>query len=79
MNHELDVLRAELVRLRQERDRLESEANLWRTRYFELVAQSLRVREERPLQDHDAFKSQLPAEGLNSSRCLAIGKGAIVA
>lgn len=79
MNDELDVLRAESVLLQQERDRLASEANLWRTRYFELVAQSLRGQEARAPQNRDAVKAQAPAEGLNSSRCLAIGTGAIVA
>lgn len=79
MNSELEALRAELARLQQDRDRLESEVNLWRTRYFELVAQSLGSRQQCPQQGSTIVNFTSSVVSMRSPGALAMGKGAIVA
>lgn len=79
MTDELELMRAELVRLQQDRDRLESELNLWRTRYFELVAQSLGTRDHSSPQDTGSAQSQLSAVGSNPSRFIARVRVPIIA
>lgn len=78
MNDELKHLRAEITRLQQDRERLESEVSLWRTRYFELLAQSLGTRDPRPPQDPAGDRFHCSMVGSNPSRLIAEGKNPLM-
>lgn len=78
MNDERKPLRAEITLLQQDRDRLDSEVNLWRTRYFELLGQSLGTREACPPQNPGRARFQLSVVGSNPLRFISEGKNPMI-
>jgi hypothetical protein len=73
------ALRLELTRLQRERDRLESEVNLWRTRYFELVAHSLGTKDGRAPEDPGGVEVRGTVVSSNPTQFLAKAKSSVVA